>query len=471
MTEIIPFFHKNKEIIQINDFNNYTESASENDYENFPPVESFESLNSLESSLPESPNKKFPNFPVKSIFYPELFLNQSNLSKYICGLWENVCDEAVTPGCKCGNLFCKKCLNFYYDNEKKKCPKCKYGGGEVVRSELIDRYIASQKMKCENYVNDCTWEGECKNYKEHKEIKCPEEIINCPNKKHGCVIKMKRKKILEHLGLCDYKKIFCEKCGNEILKEEENKHKKICPKEKIECPFGCDNIFERCELDTHKLKCDYYTIKCPFSCLGCKDEIRKKEENKKLNEDCNKHLLLVMENIVNLKKNFDECQQKFKKMEEDIQSLKNNAYNNNYNRINIYNNDIDNYMYSYISAHKSRFSDSNFKPLSHKRKSSSYERINSDNKNDDNDNNYIDDSVNNNLKMNLIDSNNTEENNMPLEEKMNITKGRENNIEIYDLIGTTKNLFNINKSIIEGIYLNGKNKHFYIFFNKKYDIP
>ena len=62
-----------------------------------------------------------------------------------------------------------------------------------------------------------------------------------------------------------------------------------------------------------------------------------------------------MENIVNLKKNFDECQQKFKKMEEDIQSLKNNAYNNNYNRINIYNNDIDNYMYSYISAHKSRF--------------------------------------------------------------------------------------------------------------------
>ena len=35
MTEINPFFHKNKEIIQINDFNNYTESASENDYEIF----------------------------------------------------------------------------------------------------------------------------------------------------------------------------------------------------------------------------------------------------------------------------------------------------------------------------------------------------------------------------------------------------------------------------------------------------
>ena len=52
-------------------------------------------------------------------------------------------------------------------------------------------------------------------------------------------------------------------------------------KEKIECPFGCDDIFERCELDTHKLKCDYYTIKCPFSCFGYKDEIRKKEENKK----------------------------------------------------------------------------------------------------------------------------------------------------------------------------------------------
>ena len=76
-------------------------------------------------------------------------------------------------------------------------------------------------------------------------------------------------------------------------------------KEKIECPFGCDNIFERCEFD-------YYTIKCPFSYFGYKDEISKKEENKKLNQDCNKHLLLVMENIVNLKKNF-ECQKNSKK--------------------------------------------------------------------------------------------------------------------------------------------------------------
>ena len=129
MTEIIPFFHKNKEIIQINDFNNYTESASENDYENFPPVESFESLNSLESSLPESPNKKFPNFPVKSIFYPELFLNQSNLSKYICGLWENVCDEAVTPGCKCGNLFAKNVSIFIMTMRKKNVQNVNMGVG------------------------------------------------------------------------------------------------------------------------------------------------------------------------------------------------------------------------------------------------------------------------------------------------------------------------------------------------------
>ena len=39
----------------------------------------------------------------------------------------------------------------------------------------------------------------------------------------------------------------------------------------------------------------------------------KLEKKKKLNQDCNKHLLLVMENIVNLKKNFDECQKNSKK--------------------------------------------------------------------------------------------------------------------------------------------------------------
>ena len=74
-------------------------------------------------------------------------------------------------------------------------------------------------------------------------------------------------------------------------------------KEKIECPFGCDNIYERCELDTHKLKCDYYTIKCPFSCFGYKDEIRKKEE---LDNIAEKFRQMHLENIKKIDNQHEE---------------------------------------------------------------------------------------------------------------------------------------------------------------------
>ena len=57
MTEINPFSRSEiKKSIEIND--NYTESASENDY----PIPEFQSFNSIDSSYPESPKKRFPNF-------------------------------------------------------------------------------------------------------------------------------------------------------------------------------------------------------------------------------------------------------------------------------------------------------------------------------------------------------------------------------------------------------------------------
>ena len=217
MTELNPFSrNERKKSFEIND--NYTESASENDY----PIPEYQSLNSIDSSIyQESTKKRFPNFPIKSIFLSGLFLDQTNIEKYKCGLCENICDEATKPECKCGNIFCKKCLEFYFKKIEEKCPICqKTTKGKIIDAKAEDMRIKSQKMKCVNYINNCKWEGECREYKDHITVYCPEEITNCPNKSHGCVVKVQKKDILEHLKECEYDQIKCEKCKSNFPKKD-----------------------------------------------------------------------------------------------------------------------------------------------------------------------------------------------------------------------------------------------------------
>ena len=429
MTEINPF-RKEKENSIINVLNNYNEeSSSENEFDNFSP----ESLNSLESSYPESTNKKFPNFPIKSIFLPELFCEQNTVKKYLCGLCENVCDEPVRVGCKCGNIFCKKCLNFYLNNEKKECPLCGGGGVEVVEAKKENMIIKGLKMKCVNYKNNCPWEDICEKYKNHIEIYCQEEIINCPNKNHGCVIKLKRKSILEHLGKCDFVQTICNKCGLHFPEKEKNSHIKICEKENIECPYGCGASFIRKELDNHKKVCECFVIKCPFNLIGCNDEFQKKDEKKRLNEDQEKHMQLLLEKIILLQNNFSQQGQSIKKIEEDIQFLKENNNNINYNNINNINdnNEISNENNNSFLLLKSTT----------KKSKPSFEIIN----------NNINEELN-------VEEN--KENILPLEEKESM----------YNFISDTKKFFFINNNIIEAVNLSDK-KHIFVFFDKKYNIP
>lgn len=422
MTELNPFSHQEKEnSITINE--NYTESVSENDYE-FTSLDCYPSFNSLDSSYPVSPNKKFPAFLKKSIFLPDLFLEKKNIQKYICSLCDNVCDEVVKPACKCGKYFCKSCLTIFYEKEQK-CPLCEDPTkGELIEAKIEDKYIKSQKMKCVNYINNCKWEGECENYKSHIVTYCPEEIVNCPNKNHGCVIKFKRKGLLDHLKICEYQPIHCDKCKLSYPIKEKDSHKDICENEIVICPFNCGNELFRKELEMHKVNCDFAVIKCPFNSLGCKDEFKKRDEKKRLNEERDKHMELIKDKILSFQNLFEQIDKRIKNMEENIQILKSNNINNNENNISL---------------------------LSHKRK-------NPLNKEEDDDSRLNEEEKNS--ECHITKSNNSDENSIPLNE----------NDHIYDLLEETKKFFFVKNNMIEAMNLK-EMKHYYVFFDKKYDIP
>ena len=440
MTEINPFSNKDKEnsiinLAEMNDVNNFTES-SEND---FAPIQNMESINSFnESSISfsEPPNKRFPNFPIKSIFIPELFSDKDSIQKYLCGLCENVCDDPVRlKECKCKKIFCRNCIDFYINNKKMKCPLCnRKTDGEIIEAKKENNFIKSQKMRCVNYKENCPWEGPCDKYKEHIEVICHEEIQNCPNKSHGCVLKIKRKNILEHLGKCEYVYITCNKCGKQFPQKEKDTHQFICENEKVYCPYNCGKVFIRKKLEEHKAICDFCVVKCPFILVGCKDEFKKKDLKEKSAEERDKHMNLLMKKILQVESMFTECVQRLNNLEKEFQSSNNKNNNNVINNINVNNNIISSEKEEQI---ESQTNDNSFFLLKSTKKKSSYNNIDKENIVENSDNNIL-----------------------PLEEKE----------QIYNLIDSTKQLFNIENNTIEAIHLTGK-KHYYVFFDEKFDIP
>jgi len=254
---------------------------------------------SLSTNCTDLPKrKKFPNYPIKNIFLPELFLEQEYLEQFKCGICENICDEPVIPCCGCDKLFCRKCLLFYYENNHNECPECKKVTRDFSKVSAVDTIIKLKKMKCINYTENCTWQGKCLEYRDHITKHCPKEIINCPYK--GCIIKLKREEMENHMKNCELIEIICDKCKLKIPKSEKDEHKTICLKELILCPQGCKNIIERGDFNLHKQNCSCSIISCPFSLLGCEDQFQKKEKELRLKQDMEKPLNLTMEKIQTL---------------------------------------------------------------------------------------------------------------------------------------------------------------------------
>ena len=286
---------------------------------NISPIEN-PNLNSLSPSVQNNIKppkaKKFPNFPIKNIYSPELFLEQEYIEKFICGICENVCDDPVMQLCGCEQMYCRKCLLFYYDNYHHKCPECKKETKEPTAITAVGVIIKLKKMKCKNYTLDCTWQGQCRDYKKHIANDCPKEIINCPNK--GCIFKLRREDMDEHLGKCEYREIICSKCNLKIPINQSESHKEVCIKEKILCPQNCGEIIERGDINLHKKSCMCSLMECPYTFLGCKHTFIKKDKEKFLNEYMSFHLDLAVKKIFEL----ENLKEKIQIYENEIKELR-----------------------------------------------------------------------------------------------------------------------------------------------------
>jgi hypothetical protein len=443
-----------------------------------------------QNSCPAIPaQKKYPAFPIKNIYQPQLFINNNDfMDRFKCGLCENICEEPRYQYCGCEQVYCKKCLDFYYDVFHHRCPRCQKETKELEPTETFKNSILNLNMKCKNYDINCQWIGKFKDYKDHIEKNCLKEIINCPNK--GCVIKLPRENMQCHLPKCQYCECICEKCQMKLIVMERNVHKNFCPKEKIPCPKACGTLIERDSLFEHESICPNSFIDCPYKDLGCNDKYINKEKEQKLFNDSSKHLDLAINKIRNLEGELQELKKKIKELENDKYELR--------EKINILNELIN-----------IRTSDPNSFNLNQSAQSLSRNgKLVSLLKIEDN-NSPADESMNNVEKINKSQScndlfNNQEDQNLYLSKKRKIInynqennksespnkefslfqnneqdkskdkeyylEYEEKNNQIYELFENISNLFEVRDNIIEATYLNGT-RHYFVFYNQKYNIP
>ena len=390
----------------------------------------------------------------KNIYFPELIVNYYDcLDRFKCGLCRNICDDPRYQYCGCPTAFCKRCLDLYYDSNHNKCPKCKKETRELMPSDSFNELILDLNIKCKN--SNCGWVGKIKYYKEHIREKCPKEFINCPNK--GCIFKSRREEMPNHILKCNNIEYICNKCQLKIKKAEKNSHINVCPKEKIKCSKGCGEYIERENLILHEKRCPNSYIDCPYSFIGCQDKILKKEIEEKIIQDTSKHLSLAIEKIQNLSDEIKELKNEINILKNDnqdlkkltdgiIELLKKNGF------LGIKENNI---FSEAININSSNDSSKSCLLLSKKRLLSLDEN-----------------EKNSNCKDFFLFKDNKEKDDKE-KEKANIL---DNNIKInendciYSFIGKTRDLFTIKNNIIETNHLAG-DKHYFVFYNKKYDIP
>ena len=206
--------------------------------------------------------------------------NHKKLKQYICPLCTGVLVEPVMDSK--GHMFCKKCLLIYEKkhfskNKKIQCPISNHALkiSDLKSYELINNYLREMICVCPNKKKGCNWEGKYHLKKDHIDKEC--QFINeeiCPNE--GCNMKLKSEIIKSHLLICNYRKINCQKCDEEIIFNYKNEHINECIKEEILCQ-KCGITVIREQMEKHLTDdCPEMEIDCDYLFFGCKDKFLRK---------------------------------------------------------------------------------------------------------------------------------------------------------------------------------------------------
>ncbi|KAL4473590.1 hypothetical protein ABPG74_022454 [Tetrahymena malaccensis] len=273
----------------------------------------------------------------------EDIINQEELKNFLDDLKCPICINVIEDPKTCINCeanFCAQCIQKWVSHQgQKQCPCCRDQGQErfLHPNKINNRFSIRQYEEHRNQDNyvACpkifkkilsTIQITCHNkgcdtiikYDErlgHVKV-CMYQLRNCSN--NQCQEKVTLLTEPEHIKVCEYRKVPCKYCQQQICFQDMIFHEDFCPENKKKCP-DCKIEYQIQRIDEHEKVCPYKKILCKI----CNNHFYQKNFSYHTKAKC--YQTLYMNSQRDLKKKDRVIEQKnnrMEKMENLIQLLK-----------------------------------------------------------------------------------------------------------------------------------------------------
>lgn len=125
--------------------------------------------------------------------------------------------------------------------------------------KLLLKLLSGYRFQCLNEPYGCPASLNYESVSGHF-IECPFEPKDCPL---GCLLKIGRGHIEEHMKICPSRVVICIHCNSSLKARDLERHLKDCPLAPQTCP-GCLGPFDRKELTSHVAICELVAESCEF---------------------------------------------------------------------------------------------------------------------------------------------------------------------------------------------------------------
>ena len=220
----------------------------------------------------------------------------------------------------CCKIYCKSCLEQLKKKAKRfECPNCRSSLKEERELTFFpDRNTISKinhlRIHCTNKERGCKWVGHLKDLDTVHRPECPNEIVECTNKKQSsepCGAKIQRCDLTVHkTQLCQWRIVKCRHCNEEGYHNEiTGIHLEECVDLELPCGNnGCPVKIKRQLMTQHHDECPKQTIACQYRFAGCEEKFTRESTQDHNKEFIQLHLDKAMVKLSEALSSIEELQ-------------------------------------------------------------------------------------------------------------------------------------------------------------------
>ena len=236
---------------------------------------------------------------------------------FVCGLCKHVAREPRLTEC-CGMTVCRVCISPVIE-DKKSCPSCEKAVVVTFLNVRDNQRILTLEVRCIMKDRGCEWTDKLEGLEAHLDVNagdCEYVDVECPNR---CDQPIQKRSQATHLAnSCPKREYACQYCNFKATYAIiYNDHWPQCSFYPVPCLHGCGiQAIERGDVEAHLLQCPLEEVECKFWHAGCNTKLPRRDLEKHMEENTQKHLALMSETNLRMRREFEN---KLQQQQDEIQ--------------------------------------------------------------------------------------------------------------------------------------------------------